>query len=125
MTQQELELTKTRLNNFISGCEDSNGEEPPNDYTYQNISKIECARYATQQVETVKFFFRTKGKKGNNKPYTYLEEVPTGTYNMLCDWLYSVRTYKSNIGDIEQLFDKPKLKKKSNIENMFQDIEDR
>ena len=106
--EEELETLRNRINNFMLGCQDASDNTPPSEYTYQQISKVECARYPTQNVETIKFYFRTKGSKGNNKPYTYTEELPVGTYNMICDWLYTIRTSKNN-DDIASIFDSPKV----------------
>ena len=79
------------INGFMSQCMDAN-EEFPNGLTYRDISKVVSERYATQNVEVVKIFFRTKGSKSNNKPYTFPEELPVGTATRISDDLLEIRT---------------------------------
>lgn len=112
-----LDQKKKILNSLISMCKTASGDSVPDEFTIQDISKIECMRYPTQQVETVRVFFRTKGSRSNNKPYTYIEELPIGSYNELSQYLYDVRTKNTEM-DIGSIFssihkkDNPKLTSK-------------
>ncbi len=89
-------MTKKKqiLNSFIQMCEDSKGERPSG-FTYRDVAKVVSERYATQDVETVKLFFRSKGRKTNNHPYTYPEELPVGTSTIISNDLLEVRTTAS------------------------------
>ena len=105
---RNIEEKRSKINNFISICEKSSGENPPTELTYQDISKIVSERYSTQPVETVKVYFRTKGKTSNNTPYIYPEELPIGTATIISDDLLEARTTTSvGYGDI---ISKPKSK---------------
>ena len=79
------------LNNFISMCQKSNGDYPPDNFTYRDISKVVSERYPTQSVEVVKVFFKSKGKVGNNTPYVYPEELEIGTATQISNDLYDAR----------------------------------
>lgn len=88
-----------RVEYFISSCMDSSGQHPVG-LTYKDVAKVVSERYATQNVETVKVFFRTKGSAKNNKPYTYPEELEVGTSTIISDELLDIRTSATRYGDI-------------------------
>ena len=88
-----------RLNYFLSMCVDSKGQTPIG-LDYRDVAKVVSERYATQDVETVKVFFRTKGSRSNNHPYTYPEELKVGTSNVISDDLLEIRTSGLGYGDM-------------------------
>ena len=90
--KETTEDKRAKLNSLISLSKNSKGESPSDELGIQNISKIECQRYATQKVEVVRIYFKSSGSTGNNTPFTYPEELPIGTYNEICEDLYDVRT---------------------------------
>jgi len=93
---QNKQETIDKVTAFMKQCVTSNGEHPPEELTYLDISKVESFRYATQTMETIKIFFRSKGKQSNNKPYTFRGELPVGTATLISNDLYSIRTEATN-----------------------------
>ena len=117
---RDIEEKRNKINSFIAMCEKSSGENPPSELSYQDISKIVSERYSTQAVETIKVYFRTKGKTSNNTPYVYPEELPIGTATIISDDLLDARTIAS-IG-YGEIVDKPReIKPKSDYAHLEDD----
>ena len=89
---ETVDEKRDKLNGFIGECITSKGESPDSSLGIQNISKVECQRYATQNVEVIKIYFKSSGSTRNNVPFTFPEDLPIGTYNKICEDLYDVRT---------------------------------
>ncbi len=105
MNKEERLRKIQEVNYFIASCLDAK-DEPPDGLTYQDVAKIVSERYATQNVETVKVFFRTKGSRSNNKPYTYPYEMNVGTANIISDDLLEIRTNRDvGYGNLEPIID--------------------
>ena len=62
---------KEKLNEIIQKkFMDSDKNNPPVDFTYEDVSKVVFEKYVGKDRGNIKIFFFTRGKSGNNKPYS-------------------------------------------------------
>jgi len=80
---------------------DADKKIPPADFTYEDISKVGFEKYVGSDRGTIKIFFYSRGKSGNNKPYS-LDGRTFTEYIQFDELLEKCRADVENIFDVSE-----------------------
>ncbi|RKX82566.1 MAG: hypothetical protein DRP58_10105 [Spirochaetes bacterium] len=98
-----MKTEQENINKIISKCKKSDGTYPVGK-TYKDVSKYIFERYTNSINYTLKIFFYTIGKAGNNTPYTFDEKLTS-----------------RNMKIVDELFDKAYVVKDDTL-NFLNDV---
>lgn len=96
LIEEVSEKTKQMLKQFKSKDGRVASEEG---FTWRDISKIQFESYIPHEEISLDIYFYSKGRTGNNKPYTYHKKIDISMANKFRESLNEARRLDSTVDD--------------------------